>query len=145
MREKRISSRIERLLPFWYRMPGDLYRVGALLDLSRWGARLVLDRRPEGPFSVTLQLDNDFRISGEAHPQWMRSAEDGTHLVGVELRLRGPGRHLIGPWVQRNLRSQQTPRPRRTSWQMAGEAGRRWRTGRAWRKPRVPSSDSTAP
>lgn len=109
MREKRVSSRVARLLPFWYRFPGEAYRVGALLDVSRWGARMVLDHAPEGPFAVTLNLDHDFRVSGEARPLWSRSAADGTHMVGVELRLRGPGRHLVGPWVQQNLRRQAKP------------------------------------
>lgn len=141
--EQRNFSRVARLLPVWYRIPGDIYRLGALMDISRWGARLVTETLPEGPFEITLNLDHGFRISGGARPMWSRSAEDGTHMVGVELRLKGPERHLLGPWLQKHLNSLQ-PTRRRTTWEMAGQAGRRWRTGRAWRKPLVPSSASRA-
>ncbi len=144
MSEQREFSRVVRLLPVWYRFPGENWRVGALMDVSRMGARLVTERMPDGPFEITLNLEHDHRLKGEAIPMWVRGAEDGTFMVGVQLRLKGPGRHLLGPWLQRHLKAQQPPRPRTTTWEMAGQAGRRWRTGRAWRKHPVPSSGSRA-
>lgn len=104
------------------------------MDVSRFGARLVTQRPPEGPFEIELNLEHDLRLAGEARPLWRKQAEDGTCLLGVELRLKGPGRHLLGPWLQRQMRSE---RP-------AGLSGRPWRTGTPWRTHRVPSSSSKA-
>jgi len=105
---RRVFPRTRQQIPAWYDFGGTFQR-GVALDLGVGGAQLVTAHSLQGvqELEVNFQLSDDWTVAALARPLWEKPHGDG-YLVGVTYRpLRSADKHLIGPWVHRQRRSQE--------------------------------------
>ena len=91
-------------------MDGEFRRCVAL-DLGVGGAQLVTSDSLAalGEVEVSFQLSDDWTVRALARPVWERPHEEG-FLVGITYRpLRSADKHLIGPWVHKQIRRSGEP------------------------------------